>query len=189
MATVPSERVFTLPNQLTFLRLGLAGVLFALIAAEAWWWCVGVFTLAAFTDWLDGWLARNFDMGSVLGRVLDPLVDKVLMTGLFIFLLPRGQAEGWLTAWMVTVIVGREFLITGLRNWMESRGVPFGADLFGKVKMALQCAAAVVLLLALAAPGETLNQTRTVLVWAMLAATVLSGLSYVVKAIRSSRSV
>ena len=182
---MPSTRVFTLPNQLTFARLGLAAALFALIAVEAWWWCVAVFAVAAFTDWLDGWLARAFDLGSALGRVLDPLVDKVLMSGVFIFLLPRGQAEGWLTAWMVTVIVGREFLITGLRNWLESQGVPFGADWLGKLKMALQCAAALALFLALAAPGDMLFLVRAVLVWAMLAATILSGLQYVVKAAKA----
>ena len=182
---MPRSDIWTIPNQLTLLRLGLCVVLFALIALERWWWCLGVFALAALTDWLDGWIARRWHMGSDLGRLLDPLVDKVLMTGVFIFLLPRGQAEGWLTAWMVTVVVGREFLITGLRNWMESRGIPFGADWLGKLKMALQCAAAFALFLALAMPSEALALIRASLVWAMLAATVLSGAQYVVRAARS----
>ena len=177
-----SGTIWTLPNQLTFARLGMAGGLFALIAFEQWWACVVVFALAAFTDWLDGYIARTYNMGSPLGRVLDPLVDKVLTCGTFIFLLPRGHAEGWLPAWMVTVVVGREFLVTGLRDYIESLGVPFGADWLGKLKLGLQVAAIVAVFLSLAVSNEWLSLLRNVLVWAMLAATVLSGLQYVWKA-------
>ncbi len=176
------KSVWTLPNILTLSRLGMAAALFALVAAGWWWPALAVFALAAFTDWLDGWVARVWDMGSALGRVLDPLVDKVLMCGLFILLVPRGQDEGWLPAWMVAVIVGREFLITGLREYAERQGVSFGADWMGKLKMVLQVAAAVAILLSLAAPNDTLSLTRGSLVWAMLVVTVLSGLQYVWKA-------
>jgi CDP-diacylglycerol--glycerol-3-phosphate 3-phosphatidyltransferase len=160
----------------------MAGALFALVSLEQWWASLAVFLLAALTDWLDGWIARVWNLGTPLGRVLDPLVDKVLMGGLFICLVPRGHAEGWLPAWMVAVLVGREFLITGLRDFAEKRLVSFGADWMGKLKMILQCAAAAVILLSLAAPSDTLSVVRLYLVWAMLAATVLSGLGYVWKA-------
>src|SRR5690348_8775638 len=78
--------VFSLPNQLTLARFVLALVLFGLIAAAWWGWCLAVFALAAFTDWLDGHLARTQNLASTLGRNLDPLVDKVLMCGTYIFL-------------------------------------------------------------------------------------------------------
>ena len=71
----------------------LAVVLFVLIAVESWLWCLVVFALAALTDWLDGYLARLQGQTSALGRILDPLVDKVLMCGAFIFLLPLGSAR------------------------------------------------------------------------------------------------
>ena len=100
MATVIPRRphVFNLPNQLTAARFVLAIILFGLIGMEAWSWCLGVFVVAAFTDWLDGYLARINNQTSTLGRNLDPLVDKVLMCGAYIFLLPKGMAEGegWL---------------------------------------------------------------------------------------------
>lgn len=182
MATLSPRRpatVFNLPNQLTASRLGLAVVLFALIAFERWLWALAVFALAALTDWLDGYLARRQGLTSSLGRVFDPLVDKVLMCGAFIFLLPRGNAEGWLTAWMVVVIVSREFLITGLRSYLEQLGHTFGADWLGKLKMGLQCAAVVAILLSLYQPSALLAWTRDILVWAMLAATILSGLQYI----------
>jgi CDP-diacylglycerol--glycerol-3-phosphate 3-phosphatidyltransferase len=182
MATSTPPRLaalFNLPNQLTTSRLALSVVLFVLIAVDAWLWCLVVFSLAALTDWLDGYLARLQKQTSSLGRVLDPLVDKVLVCGAFIFLLPHGNEAGWLTPWMVTVVVAREFLITGLRGWLESIGVQFGADWLGKLKMVLQCAALVAIFIALKAPEPGLESIRTGLVYAMLVATILSGLQYV----------
>src|SRR5207248_3065665 len=122
-------------------RLVLALLLFVLIWLESWAWCLVVFAAAAVTDWLDGYLARRQGLSSTLGRNLDPLVDKVLICGAYIFLLPQGIAEGWLLPWMVTVIVARELVITGLRSFLENRGAVFGADWLGKLKMGLQCAA------------------------------------------------
>src|SRR5713101_926164 len=101
MATLTPSRppVFNLPNQLTAARLVLAFVLFGLIAAERWLGCTVVFALAALTDWLDGYLARKQGLISTLGRNLDPLVDKVLICGAYIFLLPAGLSDGWLLPW------------------------------------------------------------------------------------------
>src|SRR5438876_2138147 len=143
MATLTPTRppVFNLPNQLTATRLVLALVLFALIAWENWIGCILIFALAALTDWLDGYFARKQGLTSTLGRNLDPLVDKVLICGAYIFLLPVGTGEGWLRPWMVTVIVARELIITSLRSFLENRGAVFGADWLGKLKMGLQCAA------------------------------------------------
>jgi CDP-diacylglycerol--glycerol-3-phosphate 3-phosphatidyltransferase len=187
MSTMTPQRppsVFNLPNQLTILRLVMAFVLFALIAAGAWLWCLLVFALAALTDWLDGYLARVQGLTSALGRVLDPLVDKVLMCGAFIFLLPYGAQEGWLTPWMVTVVVARELLITGLRNYLESLGSAFGADWPGKLKMGLQCAALIAIFVVLmqVVPDSLAwpcLYVRDGLIYVMLLATVLSGLQYV----------
>lgn len=188
MATVSPSRppVFNLPNQLTALRFVLALVLFVLIAVEAWIWCLVVFVLAAITDYLDGYLARKQGLTSTLGRNLDPLVDKVLVCGAYIFLLPFGSPEGWLLPWMVVVVVARELVITSLRSFMESMGANFGADWLGKIKMALQCAALIAIFVSLQAHSVEvssgmrwfLNTTRDALIYAMLGATALSGLQY-----------
>src|SRR5205809_5356491 len=124
MATVTPTppKVFNLPNQLTASRFVLALVLFVLIAYESWLWCLAVFAAAAVTDWLDGYLARKQGLTSPLGRNLDPLVDKVLICGAYIFLLPLPASRTGLTAWMVTVVVARELIITGLRSFLENRG-------------------------------------------------------------------
>jgi CDP-diacylglycerol--glycerol-3-phosphate 3-phosphatidyltransferase len=179
---VSADRVWTLPNVLTFARLLMCAGLFALIAAEAWAWALAVFLLAAFTDWLDGYLARVLNASSNLGRMLDPLVDKVLVTGALIFLLPAGMKGGWLMPWMVVVVTAREFLITGLRSYLEARGVKFGADGWGKAKMFLQCAAVVAALIGQMAPDW--GPVRDGLIWLMLIATVASGLQYVWQATR-----
>jgi CDP-diacylglycerol---glycerol-3-phosphate 3-phosphatidyltransferase len=174
--------VWNMPNILTLSRLGLAIVLFALIHAELWSMALIVFVVAAFTDWLDGYLARKQGLTSALGRNLDPLVDKVLICGAFIFLLPVNGSG--IVAWMVTVIVARELIVTGLRSFFEAREVKFGADMAGKIKMFLQCAALIAILLTLSLPSEqrhTPNIIRDVLVWAMVAATVLSGAQYLIK--------
>ncbi len=187
MATVTPKTppVINLPNLLTTGRLGLAIVLFILIGIPAdlpgrWLWCIGIFALAAFTDWLDGYLARKQGLTSTLGRNLDPLVDKVLTCGLYIFLLPVDGAG--LSPWIVTVVVARELIITGLRSFLEQGGAVFGADWLGKLKMGLQCAALFAIFVFLHARTDFLAVVRDVLIYAMLAATALSGLQYLWKA-------
>lgn len=180
-ATPPKKpALFNLPNQLTAARLGLAIVLFVLIEFHLWIWCAVVFAVAAFTDWLDGYLARKLDLGSTLGRNLDPLVDKVLVCGAYIFLLP--VADSGLLPWMVTLVVARELIITGLRGFLESMNVVFGADWLGKIKMVLQCAALLAIFWVLEWPADWARLTRDILLWTMLAATALSGLQYLLKA-------
>jgi CDP-diacylglycerol--glycerol-3-phosphate 3-phosphatidyltransferase len=186
MATVTPTQpsVFNLPNQLTGARFVLAIVLFLFIEWEWWIASILIFALAATTDWLDGYLARKQGLVSTLGRNLDPLVDKVLVCGAYIFLLPLRERAG-LAAWMVTVVVARELIITGLRSFLENRAATFGADWLGKVKMVLQCAALLAIFLALAveaAPGSFWTLSRDVLIYAMLFATALSGLQYLWRA-------
>ncbi|HEY7312293.1 MAG TPA: CDP-diacylglycerol--glycerol-3-phosphate 3-phosphatidyltransferase [Gemmataceae bacterium] len=188
--TTPSRpQVWNLPNQLTASRFILALVLFVLIAVEQWLWCLIVFLVAAFTDWLDGYLARKQNLMSTLGRILDPLVDKVLMCGVYICLLPVGVEGKWLWPWMVTIVVARELVITGLRSWMESHGARFGADWLGKFKMSLQCAAVIAVFVAFLVPQGSggwntfFNSARDILIWAMVVVTLLSGVQYVWKAV------
>src|SRR5439155_23409717 len=130
-ATPPKQPpVFNIPNQLTAARLGLGIILFVLIENDQWLWCIGVFALAAFTDWLDGYVARLQGISSTLGRTLDPLVDKVVICGAYIFLMRHEEAR--LYPWMVVVVVSREFIITGLRSFLENLGANFGAEMLGK---------------------------------------------------------
>jgi CDP-diacylglycerol--glycerol-3-phosphate 3-phosphatidyltransferase len=181
-ATPPKPPVLNLANLLTLSRLPLSVILFVFIEFHAWLLCLSVFVLAALTDWLDGIVARKYNLGTALGRLLDPLMDKVITCGSFVFLAAIDNTG--LVPWMAVVVLSREFLITGLRGYQEQQGIPFGADLWGKIKMVLQCTALVVIFLVLAVTdwaGERqpwLEIGRDVLIWAMLAATIISGLNY-----------
>src|SRR6516225_3011116 len=183
------DTLLTIPNLLTLSRLPLAVILFACIAFERWLAALLVFGVASITDWLDGLLARRLNQQSAIGRSLDPLVDKVLTGGAFIYLMQ--VKDSLLLPWMVTVVVGRELLITGIRGIMEAQGVKFGADWLGKLKMVLQCAVLVAMLAALWLQNafslgddglKVLRYSQMGLIYAMLLATIASGVRYVVRA-------
>ena len=188
-----SERFWTVPNLLTLSRIPLTAILCVCIS-QAWWFAALVtFGIASLTDWIDGWWARRFHQLSTFGRVFDPLVDKILIGGAFVYLIPVPEAG--LLPWMVTVVIGRELLVTGIRGYIEALGKKFGADWFGKLKMILQCVALIVILAVLSLRGrewartwiEPLAILQTIVVYAMVAATIGSGLQYCVKATKLVR--
>ena len=102
-----------------------------------------IFGLAAFTDWLDGYLARRRQQVTVLGQLMDPLADKLLITAAFISLVQMGMAS----AWMVAVILGRELGITVLRSIAHARGVTIPSSPLGKIKMVAEVGAILLLML------------------------------------------
>ncbi len=102
-----------------------------------------IFLTAAATDWLDGFLARRRGEVTTLGKLLDPIADKLLTSSAFIALVELGLAP----AWMVVVIVGREFAVSGMRNVAAARGVVMAASRWGKVKMVSQIVAITLLIL------------------------------------------
>ncbi len=191
MTTPTRSQVFSVPNQLTAARVVLAVVLFVLITLQLWSWCLAVFALAALTDWLDGYIARLQNQTSSIGRSFDPLADKVLICGTYIFLLDAGlDHRAGLTPWMVTLVVGRELVVTSLRTYLENAGSQFGADWLGKLKMGLQCAAIIAIFVVLqneetkwlAEWSPYVAWLRDGLIYAMLLATLLSGLQYLWRA-------
>jgi len=129
----------TLANQLTMGRLVIAP-LFALFlmrgSVPAIWIAGGLFTAAAITDRIDGWLARRTNTETDLGRMLDPLADKLLVAAAFVGMLLL-DIPG-IALWMVAVILGRELLVTWLRSHVGKRGVVIHSSPFGKWKTTLQ---------------------------------------------------
>ncbi|MHC5004869.1 MAG: CDP-alcohol phosphatidyltransferase family protein [Planctomycetota bacterium] len=193
-----------LPNLLTVLRLVLAAAFFAALNVYRYpdhhreWANValGLFIVAAITDWLDGYLARRWEAVSVFGRIMDPFCDKVLVMGAFIYLSgPRFIAPEWVEKdafftmasgvypWMVVTILARELLVTGIRGVVESMGVEFASRWSGKWKMILQSISIPVVLF-LVVNFETSTRpwamwTCHVLVYLTLVVTVWSGLPYI----------
>lgn len=160
--------------------------MFVLIAYEQWLLTGVAFFLASVTDWLDGLAARRLGIVSSFGRSFDPLVDKMLICGAYICLLPFGEPRTGVQPWMVVAVVTRELLVTSLRGYIESLGIAFGADKWGKLKMVLQCLALAMILFCLLFDQmkvlldytTQLELARDLLIYAMVLATILSGLQY-----------
>jgi CDP-diacylglycerol--glycerol-3-phosphate 3-phosphatidyltransferase len=132
-----------------------------------------IFAFASLTDWLDGYLARRRQQVTVLGQLMDPIADKLLVTAAFISLVQMGLAP----AWMVAVIIGREFVVTGLRSIAFAKGVMIPASRLGKFKMASQVIAILLLIL-----GQDHLQGFFVLgqlaLWVVLVTAVASAVDY-----------
>lgn len=174
----PAGRFWNVPNTLTVSRLGLAVFVFAAISAGWYGWAFGLFVVAAVSDALDGYFARLLGQDTPLGRQLDPLIDKVIVAGAYIYLATI-PGTGVLP-WMVTAIVVRELLIQGLRSLMEGQGQAFGAKAAGKLKTLFQCLSISAVLLALwhGSPPDALIWTRDAFTWIAVFLTIYSGASY-----------
>jgi CDP-diacylglycerol--glycerol-3-phosphate 3-phosphatidyltransferase len=131
-----------------------------------------IFGLASLTDWLDGFLARRRGQVTGIGQWMDPLADKLLVTAALISLVQLGRAP----AWMVAVILGREFAVTVLRSVIHARGQSLPASPLGKIKMASQVVA--ILLLILAPHGQELFVLGQIALWGATIAALVSGVDY-----------
>ncbi|MCB1231538.1 MAG: CDP-diacylglycerol--glycerol-3-phosphate 3-phosphatidyltransferase [Verrucomicrobiae bacterium] len=182
-----------LPNQLTLLRFILTFVFVAAMSVEfpqSRSVAAIVFIIAAITDFLDGYLARKHNLITNFGKLMDPLADKVLMAAGFVMLMATPEVP--LPAWMVIVILTREFLVTGLRLVASAEGVVLAAESLGKHKTIWQIVMIIYFLVALASSEATFSWMRwlfawkptspeiagVILMWIALLLTVISGLSY-----------
>ena len=131
-----------------------------------------IFSLAALTDWLDGYLARKLALISDFGKFMDPLADKMLTTAAFLIFINQGL----LASWVVFIILTREFIVSGLRMSAAAKGVVIAAAWSGKFKTVLQFILVITLLL-----NPVLSTVNLILIVAMTIATVISGAEYVIK--------
>ncbi|MEN8714090.1 MAG: CDP-diacylglycerol--glycerol-3-phosphate 3-phosphatidyltransferase [Verrucomicrobiales bacterium] len=184
-----------LPNQLTVARLILTFVFVALLSLEDLSWsktaALFVFAIAAITDFLDGYIARKHNLVTNFGKLMDPLADKVLMCAGFV-LLTRLEL---IPAWIVVVILSREFMVTGLRLLASAEGVVLAAENLGKYKTIFQIVTVIYFLLFLAAKESLIGFLRPLfnafylgpdhlgmaLIWTSLILTAWSGWSYLWK--------
>lgn len=154
----------TFPNRLTLARL-LLTVLFVVTMEFSFAWnqtiALGVFLLAILTDYLDGLLARRWNLITNFGKLMDPIADKILSTAAFILLV----AGGAIPAWMAIIIVGREFLITGLRLLASNKAIILPAEKMGKHKTVWQMATILFFLILLALPEWMPKPTWWHVVW------------------------
>src|SRR3984957_8389044 len=141
-----AEDALNIPNLLTFARIVAIPFFVWLLdvpsPVRGFWACM-VFTVAAITDVLDGYLARKLGVVSVLGKFLDPLADKLIVMAALVWMVPMGR----IPAWVVVLLLGREISVTGLRSVAASEGVVISAGNEGKTKTALQMIGIIALLL------------------------------------------
>jgi len=173
-----------IPNLLTLLRIFFVPLLVAALVEESGalhirgvvvtnvWLALAIFLIAASTDLLDGYLARRWRQITTIGTLLDPIADKLLVSAALIALVQVRAVP----AWMVILIVGREFAVSGLRAIAAAEGYTIKASDLGKTKMVSQVAAVSCLLLSIRYP--MLKQPAMVLMWGVVVFAILSAASY-----------
>ena len=179
-----SNEIWNLPNALTLFRIFLVPFLVVVLLTKFTgreFVGLGIFLVAAVTDFFDGWIARRRNQTTRLGALLDPIADKLLMSAAFISLVEMDPSH--VPAWMVVIIIGREFAVSGLRSIAAQQGVTIAASPLGKGKMVSQVIAISLLIL-----GYELGQFRisgTVALWAVMLFALASGVDYFVKFARA----
>ena len=171
-----------LPNKLTVLRVLMVPffVLFMLTdigGAANKWIALAIFCIASLTDMLDGKIARARNLVTNFGKFMDPLADKLLVCSAMICMITTGQ----LAAWIVIIIIAREFIISGFRLVAADAGIVIAASYWGKFKTVAQMAMIIVLL---ADFGGVFDMIGTVLIWVSLVLTIVSLVDYVKKNIQ-----
>jgi len=172
--------VRNLPNLLTVGRILLVPLLVTVLFTKVEgkeWLGLGLFLAAALTDFLDGYLARRWGRVTRIGQILDPAADKILIASAFISLVELNPTV--VPAWMVALILSREFAVGALRNVAATEGVVIPAGWSGKIKTGAQVVA-VSLLIIHNELGEFSHLSRIAL-WVAVAITVLSGVEYFVR--------
>jgi CDP-diacylglycerol--glycerol-3-phosphate 3-phosphatidyltransferase len=169
------------PNGLTLIRVAVIPVIIVLFSFPESpfmsFLSAMVFSAAALTDYLDGFLARRHGKETFLGKAMDPVADKLLTSSAFIML----AAHGRVPAWMVCAIIGRELAITGLRSIVAGKGMDISASRLGKLKTGFQVAAIIPLMIYYPLFGLDIQGIGRLLIWLALVFTVWSGVDYFVK--------
>lgn len=164
-----------LPNKLTIARI--IAVPFFIAAYYLEWHLAAflIFIIASFTDMLDGQIARKYNLVTNFGKIMDPLADKVLVYSAFCLMVPDP-----VPAWMLIIILAREFLVAGVRTVAASEGIVIAAAMSGKIKTVLQMVAVCMLLIAPVIGQNWFLILAKIVLWAALVMTVISGVQYVV---------
>lgn len=181
-----------LPNQITVARLLMAVVVFVLLDAVcrhteqsvAWLVAFVLYTTAALSDGLDGYLARSRGQVTAFGRIADPLADKILICGVLVLTCNLPQTGRLVPAWIVLVVLAREFLVSGLRGYLEGRGTRFGARWEGKTKLVTQAIYCGAVLLFPFRQWAWVEGVAGIFLWATLVITVFSAIAYIRSTLR-----
>ncbi len=174
------DKILSHPNTLTLFRVAAVPIIVILMLFPnrvCTFVAAILFSVAAITDYLDGYIARTRGLVSNLGKVMDPVADKLLVSSAFIML----TALGWVPAWMVCIIIGREIAVTGLRNIIAEHREDVSASNLGKYKTGFQIAAVIPLLIHYPFWGLNPQAVGNFFLWGALIFTIWSGADYFIK--------
>ena len=167
------------PNKLTVARMILVPFL-VVFMLTGWggdanrWICLAIFIVASVTDWFDGHLARKYNLITNFGKFMDPLADKLLVCSAMICMIETGK----LPAWVVIIIIGREFIISGFRLIAAENGIVIAANYWGKFKTVSQM---IMIILLIVDFGGLFAILTEVFIWLSVALTVISLLTYIMQ--------
>ncbi len=168
------------PNALTLYRIAATPIIVVLMMFPnrlCTFIAAMLFSAAAITDFFDGFYARQRGLVSNFGKIMDPLADKLLVSSAFIML----SSLGWISGWIVCLIIGRELAVTGLRNIITESGGDVSASGLGKYKTGFQIAAIIPLLIHFTHFGIDFAAIGDIFLWVALFMTVWSGVDYFIK--------
>ena len=174
------KKILSHPNALTLYRIAaIPGIVVLLLFPNRFCTFIAaiLFSAAAITDYFDGFYARKRGLVSNLGKAMDPLADKLLVSSTFIMI----SSHGWIPAWMVCIIIGRELAVTGLRNIIVEGKEDLSASSLGKYKIGFQISAIIPLLLHYPYFGINFHVIGMVFLWPALVLTIWSGVDYFIR--------
>ena len=170
-----------LPNKITIFRMCMIPffLVFFLIDTIPYnnWIALAIFVIAAASDAVDGYLARKYNLVTNFGKFMDPMADKLLCCSALVCLCAKGEVP----AWIVLIIIGREFAISGIRQIAADNGVAIAASNWGKAKTIAQMAMIIVMLFQMSFASLTLNGLAAIIMYCALSLTVISLIDYIVK--------
>jgi cardiolipin synthase (CMP-forming) len=171
-----ATRILTVPNQLTFLRLGFLPFFIILIFYQRYSWALAILVVAAMTDGLDGLLARSLNQKTALGAYLDPIADKLLLSSSFAVLAFEGQIRWWLTI----LVLGRDVLIltTAIVILVSGGYRQFPPSIYGKITTTVQILLVFTVLAAVVSHAAIFEVARQILIYLVAGFTVFSGFHY-----------
>ncbi len=167
------------PNKLTVARMILVPFL-VVFMLTGWggdanrWICLAIFIVASVTDWFDGHLARKYNLITNFGKFMDPLADKLLVCSAMICMIETGK----LPAWVVIIIIGREFIISGFRLIAAENGIVIAANYWGKFKTVSQM---IMIILLIVDFGGIFTVLTQIFIWLSVALTIISLLTYIMQ--------
>lgn len=178
------KEIFNFPNTITMLRIGVVPVLFLLLLSPGPTASLIItifFIIAAVADAFDGYIARRYDIETLMGKFLDPIADKLIVNTAMILMIPIGR----IPAWVVAIIIIRDFIVDGIRNISSSEGLIIQASPLGKTKTLCEYFAVSALMIHYPIFGVNAHAVGTVIIYLALFLSIVSGFGYLKKFYRA----